>query len=402
MKLKRIIAGLLAMVMLLTATLPTSNVKAASGTASLDSLGKLGTVNVGSKSESGIWLQTLVNEKPVFCMDLGLACHTGYTYISKTKTISSDSSNKKDALEAKIGYWYAISKNKSNKAWVYAQFVFLGKASEIGYEQGKKSYKQTEKNDLQEFEYMTDEVFEGIKVTSNDGECGWIEHNLITNYRIDANYLLNKIDKKKLEELYKEVIPLAEVCSVVNESVSVRANTIYNYLEVLDISPQTGSITNVRKVSGKEIGDSFHLFYGGDILFTRINPRINRVAIAPPVKPFGIVSKEIYRILYKKNKYISEENRYVICAILQNEWVIKQIIRLSTGSSSSRARVQVEDLLNDVYIPVLDEKVQKEISDSTYSVSKKLWNLSQKILKSYVKNQKILGGDVDKDQLRGI
>lgn len=402
MKLKRIIAGLLAMVMLLTATLPTSNVKAASGTASLDSLGKLGTVNVGSKSESGIWLQTLVNEKPVFCMDLGLACHTGYTYISKTKTISSDSSNKKDALEAKIGYWYAISKNKSNKAWVYAQFVFLGKASEIGYEQGKKSYKQTEKNDLQEFEYMTDEVFEGIKVTSNDGECGWIEHNLITNYRIDANYLLNKIDKKKLEELYKEVIPLAEVCSVVNEGVSVRANTIYNYLEVLDISPQTGSITNVRKVSGKEIGDSFHLFYGGDILFTRINPRINRVAIAPPVKPFGIMSKEIYRILYKKNKYISEENRYVICAILQNEWVIKQIIRLSTGSSSSRARVQVEDLLNDVYIPVLDEKVQKEISDSTYSVSKKLWNLSQKILKSYVKNQKILGGDVDKDQLRGI
>ncbi len=402
MKLKRIIAGLLAMVMLLTATLPTCNVKAASGTASLDSLGKLGTVNVGSKSESGIWLQTLVNEKLVFCMDLGLACHTGYTYISKTKTISSDSSNKKDALEAKIGYWYAISKNKSNKAWVYAQFVFLGKASEIGYEQGKKSYKQTEKNDLQEFEYMTDEVFEGIKVTSNDGECGWIEHNLITNYRIDANYLLNKIDKKKLEELYKEVIPLAEVCSVVNESVSVRANTIYNYLKVLDISPQTGSITNVRKVSGKEIGDSFHLFYGGDILFTRINPRINRVAIAPPVKPFGIMSKEIYRILYKKNKYISEENRYVICAILQNEWVIKQIIRLSTGSSSSRARVQVEDLLNDVYIPVLDEKVQKEISDSTYSVSKKLWNLSQKILKSYVKNQKILGGDVDKDQLRGI
>lgn len=41
MKVKRIIAGLLAMVMLLTATLPTSNVKAASGTASLDSLGKL-------------------------------------------------------------------------------------------------------------------------------------------------------------------------------------------------------------------------------------------------------------------------------------------------------------------------------------------------------------------------
>lgn len=147
MKVKRIIAGLLAMVMLLTATLPTSNVKAASGTASLDSLGKLGTVNVGSKSESGIWLQTLVNEKPVFCMDLGLACHTGYTYISKTKTISSDSSNKKDALEAKIGYWYAISKNKSNKAWVYAQCLIWAVEEGITSESGLKDIiSQVKKN----------------------------------------------------------------------------------------------------------------------------------------------------------------------------------------------------------------------------------------------------------------
>lgn len=147
MKLKRIIAGLLAMVMLLTATLPTSNVKAASGTASLDSLGKLGTVNVGSKSESGIWLQTLVNEKPVFCMDLGLVCHTGYTYISKTKTISSDSSNKKDALEAKIGYWYAISKNKSNKAWVYAQCLIWAVEEGITSESGLKDIiSQVKKN----------------------------------------------------------------------------------------------------------------------------------------------------------------------------------------------------------------------------------------------------------------
>lgn len=147
MKVKRIIAGLLAMVMLLTAALPTSNVKAASGTASLDSLGKLGTVNVGSKSESGIWLQTLVNEKPVFCMDLGLTCHTGYTYISKTKTISSDSSNKKDALEAKIGYWYAIGKNKSNKAWVYAQCLIWAVEEGITSESGLKDIiSQVKKN----------------------------------------------------------------------------------------------------------------------------------------------------------------------------------------------------------------------------------------------------------------
>lgn len=39
-------------------------------------------------------------------MDLGKACHTGYTYKSESKTISSDDANTKNKLEAKIGYWY--------------------------------------------------------------------------------------------------------------------------------------------------------------------------------------------------------------------------------------------------------------------------------------------------------
>lgn len=46
----------------------------------------------------------------MFCLDLGKACHTGYTYIASNSTISSDSSNKKNALEAKIGYWYDQTK----------------------------------------------------------------------------------------------------------------------------------------------------------------------------------------------------------------------------------------------------------------------------------------------------
>ena len=295
-----------------------------------------------------------------------------------------------------------VRKKSDAEEYICPGYVFLGKVNETGYEQGKKVYKQTDKNDLQEFEYMMNEVFEGVKMTSNEGECGWIEQKYLSSYRIDANYLLNKIDKKKLEELYSKVIPLSAVCTIENESISVCSSTIYNYLEVPDISPQTGSITNIRRIKGYELGDSFHKFYEDDILFTRINPRINRVAIAPKVRDYGIMSKEIYRIVYKENEYISEENKYVICAILQNELIIKQIVRLSTGSSSSRARVQVDDLLNDVYIPVLSSDVQKEISESTYDTAKKIWNQAQKFLKSYAKNQKLLGGDVDKDNLRGI
>lgn len=115
------VAGLLATIMITTNVCPMFPVRAASGVASLESLGKLGTVNIGSKSESGTWLQTQVDSKPVFCMDLGKACHTGYTYKSESKTISSDDANTKNKLEAKIGYWYDQVKKGSNKAWVYAQ-----------------------------------------------------------------------------------------------------------------------------------------------------------------------------------------------------------------------------------------------------------------------------------------
>lgn len=96
-------------------------VKADTKNATLSNLGELGTVKIGNKSESGTWYQTEVAGTPVFCMDLGKACHAGDVYVSSDDTYSSNSSNAKKANEAKIGYWYSVTKEKSTKAWVYAQ-----------------------------------------------------------------------------------------------------------------------------------------------------------------------------------------------------------------------------------------------------------------------------------------
>lgn len=295
-----------------------------------------------------------------------------------------------------------VRKKSSLSSYVRPQHVFLGKAVEIGYELGKKNYKSHNKNDFAEFEYMMSKIFQGLRYTSNNAECGWIDQTMVSSYRIDANYLMNKINSELMKKQYGKVVPLGEVCSIENNSINVKDDVDYYYLEVPDISPQTGTITNIRKVKGRDIGDSFHKFYEGDILFTRINPRISRVAIVPELEGYGIVSKEVYRIVYKKNTYINEKNKYVICALLQNENVIKQIVRLSTGSSSSRARVQVEDLLNDVYIPILSEDSQKQISDSIYKISKEIWDQAQKLLKTYQKNQKLLGSEIDINNFRGI
>lgn len=101
--------------------IPTVDVRAATSNVTLSNLGSLGTVEIGNKTESGTWYQTKVGNQPAFCMDLGLACHTGDVYESTTKTISSASSNTKNALVARVGFWYSKTKKANRKAWVYAQ-----------------------------------------------------------------------------------------------------------------------------------------------------------------------------------------------------------------------------------------------------------------------------------------
>ena len=168
-KLKRITATILAITTVVT-SIPIINVAAAGNgekkQAGIVTLGKLGTVNIGSKSESGTWVKTLVDGNYVFCLDLGKACHTGYTYIASNSTISSDSSNKKNALEAKIGYWYDQTKTRSNKAWVYAQCLIWAVEEGITSETGLKDIiKQVKKNTGY---YANDslyaEIFEGTSV----------------------------------------------------------------------------------------------------------------------------------------------------------------------------------------------------------------------------------------------
>ena len=168
-KLKRITATILAIATVVT-SIPIINVAAAGNgekkQAGIVTLGKLGTVNIGSKSESGTWVKTLVDGNDVFCLDLGKACHTGYTYIASNSTISSDSSNKKNALEAKIGYWYDQTKTRSNKAWVYAQCLIWAVEERITSETGLKDIIKQVKNNTGYYanDSLYADIFEGTSV----------------------------------------------------------------------------------------------------------------------------------------------------------------------------------------------------------------------------------------------
>lgn len=175
-KVKRIIAGTLAVITLMTA-IPMTFVNAASDgeerSASIESLGKLGTVNIGNKSEGGTWVKTKVGDNDVFCLNLGKACHTGYIYVASNSTISSDSKNKSDALKAKIGYWYHSKKKSSNKAWVYAQCLIWsieeGESSESDL---KDIISQVKKNTGY---YSDDNIYSDIFDISSTVTCNIIK-----------------------------------------------------------------------------------------------------------------------------------------------------------------------------------------------------------------------------------
>lgn len=198
-KIKRLVAMMLAVIMSVT-VLPQTQIKASTGTASLVNIGQLGTVNIGDKSESGTWLKTLVNNKSVFCLDLGKACHSGDVYVSSTSEISSDSTNAKTAAKAKIGHWYAFTKNKTNKAWVYAQcLIWSAEEGRTSESQFKDVIKQVRKNTGYYNDKTVNEIYNQIFNVDHVVTCSILKWTSSASSR----QVLMEINSTEVEEDYK-------------------------------------------------------------------------------------------------------------------------------------------------------------------------------------------------------
>ncbi|MBE6244774.1 MAG: N-6 DNA methylase [Bacteroidales bacterium] len=291
-------------------------------------------------------------------------------------------------------------RKKSDSETNKPEKVFLCTAKELGYEVGKSTYKLKDPNDLLVFLDKKNEVFEGIFKTPFGGECGWINQNEITDYRFDASYLLNQIGLKLLQKKFPKLVRMDKVCKIENQSKRPQKDHIYNYLEIPDISPMTGAVSNIRKFKGEELGDSFNVGKKGDLAYSRINPRKSRVFIIPDDIDEVLLSKEVYVIkMLEKSPIIS---KYVMAAILQSDPVREQLVRIATGSSSSRARVQEDDFLKSVFIPIPLKKTQKKIDQKMKSFLSGYWKTSQEYLNNFVECQNDLLTIIDKDKMPSI
>lgn len=92
----------------------------------------------------------------------------------------------------------------------------------------------------------------------------------------------------------------------------------------------------------------------GDLIFSKLNPRIPRMAVVPR-REYEMVCSNEFEIMRIKG----EVDVHTLCFLLRTENVKNQIENLTSGTSSSHSRIKQEQLA-EIMIPVPKSKKKKE------------------------------------------
>lgn len=123
----------------------------------------------------------------------------------------------------------------------------------------------------------------------------------------------------------------------------MNANDDVKHISVLHINPD--STIDFQQVLEYDPISKGRQCFEGDILFSKINPRIPRMTVVPKFNKELVCSNE-FEILQP----IADVGAYAICFLLKTSYVAKQIENLTSGTSSSHSRIKREQLA-DILIP---------------------------------------------------
>lgn len=94
--------------------------------------------------------------------------------------------------------------------------------------------------------------------------------------------------------------------------------------------------------------------YQGELIFSKINPRIPRMAVIPE-RDVRLVCSNEFEIMRSKGLI----DMHVLCFLLKTKMVMSQIEGLTSGTSSSHSRIKREQLA-DILIPIPNNEITKE------------------------------------------
>jgi len=132
---------------------------------------------------------------------------------------------------------------------------------------------------------------------------------------------------------------------VIRETITPKEGEIYEVVDLADIDKTIGEITKIKIIDGGEIANRKSKFFYGDIIFGKIRPYLNNVAIVdekPTKQKFFIGSSEWVRI--KPKRY-----SYYLLLVLRSKFTLFQT---SATKGSVRPRFDPEKLPY-IEIPVI-------------------------------------------------
>lgn len=279
--------------------------------------------------------------------------------------------------------------------------VFMAVVEDIGYEvkekMGSPTKYYTGKNDLVEITNAyknlsnhknTQIVLEKPSVVICPFESlinGKWNANFYKTDRIKALNRFGELNTKEIE--IKSLKEIAELCSRQRKKKQVSDTTkCISILHINDDSTIRFDEVNAYKPTCPGIE-----CLPGDILFSKINPRIPRVTVVPISKQIDLICSSEFAILKPfDNKYV-----YLLKTILLTDIVQKQIKSLTSGTSSSHNRIKDSELMN-IYIPwpKAGSEIEKKLLNHIKAIElaeKEIYNSNFLIKDTFGKIESLLG-----------
>ena len=155
-----------------------------------------------------------------------------------------------------------------------------------------------------------------------------------------------------------DLVPLNSLVTERRETIDPQATpeALVNYLGLEHIESLTGALVNFSPVRSKEIRSRSKVFLGGDVLYGRLRPYLNKVYVAAGEVSEGICSGEFYVLVPNQGRILP----HVLRAILASEYVHPHVGKWQTGSALPR--LQLHDLL-EIVVPVPPIDVQKRYEE---------------------------------------
>ena len=173
-------------------------------------------------------------------------------------------------------------------------------------------------------------------------------------YSVERFESLRKLSEKESDY---DVVKLSELVDFVTKTrKSYMVSDKIRHISVLHINADC--TINFEEVEKFEPISKGRTCQAGDLIFSKINPRIPRMAVVPQ-RRYDMVCSNEFEIMRAKNNV----DVFTLCFLLRTESVKKQIENLTSGTSSSHSRIKQEQLA-DILIPIpRSEQRKKEFAE---------------------------------------